>query len=108
MKVFSKEMYERWMNENGCATSNSGWVDECDGLTEEEMNKRGYQTEEKWMVERETPEEKEDAKEKEIFWTYRLDTMDARELYETLMKEVKFDVLVEVAGIFNRRMKKAL
>ena len=32
------------------------WINECDGLTEEEMKEFGYKTEERWMIE--VPEEK--------------------------------------------------
>lgn len=30
---------------------NSSWIDECHGLTTEEIKKLGYEIEEKWMVE---------------------------------------------------------
>lgn len=48
-KVFSKK---KFMKEAKLTEDKIGkWVDDCDGLTEEEMNKLGFRTSKKWMIE---------------------------------------------------------
>lgn len=51
IKVFSKEKYYELHPED--RNSNLNWSEECEGLTAQEMNKKGYLCEEKWLVEKE-------------------------------------------------------
>lgn len=56
MKVFSKEKFievEGIEEYNDSFANNESWVDECDGLTEEQMKELGYQIIEKCMIEKE-------------------------------------------------------
>lgn len=65
-KVFSKEKWikKEILTNNFPINKNEidelvellGWPNECDGLTEEEMNKLGYLTRQNWMVEVEEDE----------------------------------------------------
>ena len=55
-KVFSVEKFKESMKSFGyvktiidCYLAN--WANECEGLTEEEMNKLGYRTGDNWMIE---------------------------------------------------------
>lgn len=50
-KVFSKEKYIEWCKQEQFPYDDCDWPDDCDGLTEEEMNEIGYDTEDVWMVE---------------------------------------------------------
>lgn len=49
-KVFSKEKYIKDMGEESYKKYYE-WVDECEGLTKEEMNELGYETFKEWMEE---------------------------------------------------------
>ena len=51
MKVFSKE---KFINQEGqqAYSDSKNWVNECDGLTKEEMEKLGFSTLNKWMIEK--------------------------------------------------------
>lgn len=42
--------------------------------------------------------------QRDYFKTYRLDTMSSDELYDTLIKEVKFETLVDVVYRLNKKM----
>lgn len=59
-KVFSKEKYDQLIRSDFYLIDKNkidelieeiGWINICDGLTEEEMNKLGYLTHKDWMVE---------------------------------------------------------
>lgn len=52
MKVFSKEKYIKDMGEETYSLAKV-WVDQCEGLTEEEMLEQGYATEKAWMIDKE-------------------------------------------------------
>jgi len=56
--VFSKEkcMEEissrnKWAKHAYSWTFRHGWMDSCEGLTEEQMEENGYETKPSWMVE---------------------------------------------------------
>lgn len=42
--------------------------------------------------------------QRDYYKTYRLDTMSSDELYDTLIKEVKFETLVDVVYRLNKKM----
>lgn len=52
-KVFSKKVYYQQTGDRSCY-----WAEECDGLTAEEMHRKGYATHHSWMIEVNESEEK--------------------------------------------------
>lgn len=57
-KVFSKKKYCEVIEQK--ENEVSSWVNKCDGLTEEEINKLGYGVIDEWMIEAEDePKEKD-------------------------------------------------
>lgn len=52
-KVFSKEKCIEDIGIEEYEKSSYSWVDELDGLTKEQINNLGYETEDIWMIEKE-------------------------------------------------------
>lgn len=52
-KVFSKEKYIEEVGIENYEKESYPWVNECDGLTGEQMNELGYSFDNIWMVEKE-------------------------------------------------------
>ena len=55
-KVFSLKKFQEWYKTSELRkimfnVNCELWANECDGLTEEEMNKLGYETSDNWMIE---------------------------------------------------------